>query len=96
MALRGTTKGLSRNKKPRGLCRKCAKWIAIRNDGTLRGHGARTYVDPWCAGAGELPVHGTCRVCSRSWPQDNDGYMLQHNNAAGTAVCRGSGSEALR
>lgn len=32
-------------------CPVCQLWVAVRPDGTLRGHGASLLVDSWCAGA---------------------------------------------
>lgn len=41
----------------RGICSVCFQQVAIRGrDGLIRGHGASTRNDRWCAGANEPPI----------------------------------------
>lgn len=53
----------------RGQCSECGQMIALRNNGTLRGHGAglRLYSASWCQGSSLPPIGGiTITTESRS------------------------------
>lgn len=45
-------------KRKRGKCQVCGRWMAVRKDGTLVGHGGRPPYT-WCQGSRLKPAETT-------------------------------------
>lgn len=65
---------------PIGSCPICEKWIALKGDGTLRGHGSRDPYDTWCVGSWQPPVERDSRPTRVDVPGVPKQFDLEDTN----------------